>query len=74
MAASSSGKEEKVLSSGDEEDQLQQRPRLLLEATLTGEEFVRQMEILKLAPSDVSGPIVTDAREGGATLPTADPC
>ena len=44
-AVGSSCKEEIVLSSGDE-DQPQQRPRLLSEAALMDEESVRQMEIM----------------------------
>ncbi|XBH94955.1 hypothetical protein VPH35_085607 [Triticum aestivum] len=45
-AAGSSGKKEIVLSSGDEEDQPQQWPSLLLEAALADEEFVCQMKIM----------------------------
>ena len=47
-AVDSSGKDEIIISSGDEEDQAppQEQLRRLAEATLTDEEFVRQMELM----------------------------
>ena len=49
-------KEDIILSSSDEEDELQWRPRLLLEADLMDEEFVRRIKITNKHSLQQMGP------------------